>query len=175
MQKSVVLTITGTDRTGLVESLAKLIADSRGSWMESRMCSLGGKFAGILRILVPEPGEETLIRSIENLKSEGLSVVIYPDRTLKETASQHTRTVSLSLVGQHRPGIIYQISSALAHQKVNVQELETECTSAPMSGEMIFRASATLEIPDTCRMSELRRELEEIGSELMVDISFSES
>ena len=41
MQKSVVLTITGTDRTGLVES-PKLIADSRGSWMESRMCSLVG-------------------------------------------------------------------------------------------------------------------------------------
>ena len=44
-----------------------------------------------------------------------------------------------------------------------------------MSGETIFKAIARLQIPETCVISELRRELEEIGSELMVEISFSET
>jgi len=169
MQKTLVMTIMGKDRTGLVESLAGLIAEHSGNWLESRMCRLGGEFAGILRASVPEDRAQVLIGSLEGLKSQGLTVTIRRDEPLPFVGP--TQTVTLSLVGQDRPGIIYQISAALAHQNINVEELETECSSAPMSGEMIFRAVAKLQIPETCAISELRKELEEIGSELMVEIS----
>jgi glycine cleavage system regulatory protein len=172
MQKILVMTVMGKDRTGLVESLARLIADCGGNWLESRMCRLGGEFAGILRASVPEDKEKDLIRSLQELKSAGLTVTIQQDEVLSFRGQ--TRTASLSLVGQDRPGIIYQLSAALAHQNINVEELETECSSAPMSGEMIFKASARLQIPETCDVSELRKDLEEIGSELMVDVSFTQ-
>jgi glycine cleavage system regulatory protein len=42
-----------------------------------------------------------------------------------------------------------------------------------MSGGTIFKAIAKLQIPETCDISALRKELEEIGSEMMVDISFT--
>jgi glycine cleavage system regulatory protein len=173
MQNPLVMTIIGRDRTGLVESLARLIADNGGNWLESRMCRLGGEFAGILRIHVPKDREQALIRALRALHSEGLNVIIRPDVAV--ALAGRIKTASLSLVGQDRPGIIYQISAALAHQNVNVDELETECSSAPMSGEMIFKAAARLQIPESCTIAELRRELEEIGSELMVDISFIET
>ena len=48
-----VMTIIGPDRTGLVESVARVVADHGGNWLESRMCRLGGDFAGILRIEIP--------------------------------------------------------------------------------------------------------------------------
>lgn len=172
MQKILVMTVMGKDRTGLVESLARLIADCGGNWLESRMCRLGGEFAGILRASVPEDKEKDLIHSLQGLKSAGLTVTIQQDEAL--LLRGQTRTASLSLVGQDRPGIIYQLSAALAHQNINVEELETECSSAPMSGEMIFKASARLQIPETCDVSELRKDLEEIGSELMVDVSFTQ-
>jgi len=171
MHKSLVMTVMGKDRTGLVESLARLIADSGGNWLESRMCRLGGDFAGILRATVPEEKEESLINALQGTRSLELNVIIRRDETTPPTGL--TRMATLNLVGQDRPGIIYQISSALAHQNVNFEELETECSSAPMSGEMIFRATARLQLPQTCAVSELKKELEELGSELMVDISFS--
>ena len=161
----------GRDRTGLVESLAHLIADSGGNWLESRMCRLGGEFAGILRAGAPENREQDMVRALQGLKSEGLTILIHEDEALPSQGL--TRTATLSLVGHDRPGIIYQISAALAHQNINVEELETECSSAPMSGEKMFNAIARLQIPETCNISELRRELEEVGSELMVDISFA--
>ena len=171
MGKILVMTVMGTDRTGLVESLARLIADAGGSWLESRMCRMGGEFAGILRASVPDEREKFLVSSLEALKAEGLMMVIQHD-TLPPSAGL-PQTATLSLVGHDRPGIIYHISAALAHQKVNFEELETECSSAPMSGEMIFRASARLQIPRECDISELQRELEELGSELMVEISLT--
>ena len=171
MQKTLVMTIVGKDHTGLVESLARLISGCGGNWLESRMCRLGGEFAGILRATAPEDSEQHLIQSLHSLQSKGLTVVVQRDEALPSAGL--TRTVTLSLVGHDRPGIIYQISAALAHQNINVEELETECSSAPMSGERIFRAMARLQIPENCTVPELRKELEEIGSELMVDITFA--
>jgi glycine cleavage system regulatory protein len=173
MQNPLILTLVGKDRTGLIRSLSQLIADNGGNWLESRMCRLGGEFAGIVRIHMPTDKEKTLTEALHSLRSEGLTASIHPDTTTHQTES--TKSASLSLVGQDHPGILYQISAALAHQNINVEELETECSSAPMSGEMIFTAIAKLQIPESCALKELRKELEEIGSELMVEISFTEA
>ena len=173
MQKLLVMTVIGGDRTGLVESLARLIADNHGSWLESRMCRLGGEFAGILRVEVPEDREQILTHALRGLQSEGLTVTIRSDE--KAVSTGRAKSASFTLVGQDRPGIIYQISSALARHNVNFEELESRQFSAAMSGEMIFTATARLQIPESCAIAELRRQLEEIGAELMVDISFTES
>jgi glycine cleavage system regulatory protein len=173
MQIHLVMTIIGKDRTGLIEALARLVADNGGNWLESRMCRLGGDFAGILRVQVPEENEKKLIEELRALHSGGLSVIVRSDEA--HPLAEPTKSASLSLIGQDRPGIIYQISSALANQNVNVEELESERFSAPMSGEMIFTAMARLQIPEGCAVTELRKELEAIGGELMVDISFTES
>jgi len=173
MQKPLVMTVIGKDRTGLVESLARLIADNGGNWLESRMCRLGGEFAGILRIHIPQEKEQALMQALRVLQSQGLRITVSTDETAY--SPDQTKSASLSLIGHDRPGIIYQISAALAHQNINVEELETECFSAPMSGEAIFTALARLQIPESCPITELRKELEKIGEELLVDISFTET
>jgi len=172
MPKQLVMTVIGKDRTGLVELLSRLIADHKGSWLESRMCRLGGEFAGILRFQVPSEMEQKLVQALEALKTEGLAVTVHPDATA--AVDSPGRGASLSLIGQERPGIIHQISSALARRGINLEELESECYSAPMSGERMFSAVARLQMPESCGIADLRNELEEIGGELMVDISFTE-
>ena len=169
MQNLLVLTVIGKDRTGLIRSLSQNIADHGGNWLESRMCRLGGEFAGILRIHIPKDKEPSLFEALRALQADGLSITIRADET--EQAPGATKSASLSLIGHDRPGILYHISAALARQSINVEELETECTSAPMSGETIFKATARLQIPESCSLLELHKELEEIGSELMVEIS----
>jgi glycine cleavage system regulatory protein len=69
---------------------------------------------------------------------------------------------------------VRQISHALACQQVNVEELQTECVSAPMSGETLFKAQARLRLPEGCDAAGLRRELEKIASDLLVDVAFAE-
>ena len=57
MSTTLVLTVIGTDRPGLVESIAAVVAAHGGNWLESRMARLGGQFAGIVRIEVPRERE----------------------------------------------------------------------------------------------------------------------
>ena len=58
-----------------------------------------------------------------------------------------TQRVRLDLVGTDRPGIVQQISRVIAACGVNVEEIETTAESAPMSGETLFKATASLQVP----------------------------
>lgn len=173
MQVPLVMTVIGKDRPGLVESVARIVADYEGNWLESRMCRLGGEFAGILRIHVAGEREGEMTQALEGLQAHGLSVVVRPDHAGEVAPGD--RLASLEIVGQDRPGIVRQISEALARQKVNVEELRTECRSAPMSGETLFVAQATLQIPESCNVAGLKQELEKIAADLLVDVSFYEA
>ena len=167
MQTQLVLTLIGQDRPGLVEALASTVADHGGNWLESRMCHLGGEFAGILRVELAAEREAALIAALGNLHAQGLQVVVRPDRLAAPAASAGA---TIEIVGQDRPGIVKQISKALAQHRVNVEDLHTERSSAPMSGEMLFQASITVALPPGCELSGLRRELEKIATDLMVEI-----
>jgi glycine cleavage system regulatory protein len=169
MQRSLVMTVIGEDRPGLVESVASLVAGHGGNWLESRMSRLGGQFAGIVQVAVPAEKEQPLTDALKKLSAKGLTVVVHPDRA---QAKSTARTISLlELVGQDRPGIVQQISRALAGFGVNVEEFESECSSAAMSGETLFKAKAKLSIPASCNVAELRRTLEKIAGDLIVEIS----
>ena len=170
MQQRLVMTVIGPDRPGLVDSVASLVAEHGGNWLESRMSRLGGQFAGILRVEVPEEKQQTLAAALESLQTKGLSVVVHPDRAEAAPAVQ-AQHVLLEIVGQDRPGIVREISHTLAEFGVNVEELHTECASAAMSGESLFKARARLSIPDSCNSSEMRRRLEKIAEDLIVDIN----
>ncbi len=171
MEVPLVMTIIGKDRTGLVESVADIVAAHGGNWLESRMCRLGGEFAGILRVLVPAGRQPDLMRALKALESRGLSVIVRADESHGTAAGKF---VLLELVGQDRPGIVREITRVLAGQGVNVEELSSECVSAPMSGEPLFKARVRLQLPAGCDSPALRAALEKIASDLMVDISLAD-
>ena len=170
MQISLVMTLISPDRTGLVESIARAVAAHGGNWLESRMCRLGGEFAGILRIDIPAEKKSPLLAALQ--KIQGLNVVVQPDP--KPSSAAPGRQTRLEIVGSDRPGIVREITSALARASVNVEEFSSEVASAPMSGETLFKASARLQLPEHCDLSSLKRDLEKIAADLLVDVSFAE-
>ena len=102
------------------------------------------------------------------LTSDGLTVVV---ESSGEAPAETFRTVRLELVGNNHPGIIRDISKVLAQNQVNIEELETGVSGAPMTGEQLFRARAELRLPAAVTTEWLRDRLEALGSELMVDIA----
>jgi len=171
MQIPVVMTILGRDRPGLVESVASIVASHGGNWLQSRMCRLGGEFAGILQIEVDSGQRGALEQDLAKLQAQGLTVTVCPTAGQAKADGKMAR---LELVGQDRPGIVREISRALATQGVNVEDLSTECSSAPMSGEALFTAKAKLLIPPSCPLPILRQELEKLAGNLLVDVSIEE-
>ena len=164
-----VITIIGADRPGLVESVAAVIEDHGGLWVESRMARLGGHFAGILRASVPNGEVEPTSSALQALGAGGLRVVVEVGEEDQNDLEGHL--MMLELVGADRPGIIRKVSEALAAREVNVEELETRCDGAPWSGDALFRATARLRAPVGLDVEKLRESLEAIANDLMVDIT----
>jgi|SRR5687767_13035021 len=171
MRRSLVLTVIGDDKPGIVEQLADQVLAAGGNWEESRMARLAGKFAGILRVSVDADRAEALTTKLTTT-DPALRVVV---EGAGDGAERPLRTLRLELVGNDHPGIIRDISRVLAQNGVNIEELETDITSAPMSGETLFRARASVRTPPSLTLEWLRSRLEALAGELMVDLTLDDS
>ena len=145
MQSSYIVSFIGDDRPGLVEQLSQVIERHGGNWHESRLSQLGGKFAGLVLVSLLAEGAAALEADLKALSSTGLSVRVTPSG--ESPATVGGRDITLRVVGPDRLGIVREISSALAQRAVNVVEMDSQVSSAPMSAEMLF--SARIELPCT--------------------------
>jgi glycine cleavage system regulatory protein len=167
MTTFLVLTIIADDKPGLVGKLSQVIADNGGNWMESSMSQLAGKFAGILRVNVPDAEADKLIAELNKL---GGTLKLVIEKVAYHPSDVAARTLKLHVVGNDRPGIIRDVSQILSRHSVNVEDLETECAPAPMSGDMLFKASALLRITNATDIDVLQSELEDLADDLIVDV-----
>ena len=167
---TLVLTVIGDDRAGLVDALAGPIADHGGNWDRSTMARLAGKFAGIVVVTLPDDaGRFARGPALPAFRHRVSSTCESP---LRPPTGRSTTTplLALHLIGQDRPGIIREVASALAQRDVSIEELETSTISAPMSAERLFEATASLRLPADVDLDALQLALEDIANELMVDL-----
>jgi glycine cleavage system regulatory protein len=170
MSQHLVLSFIGEDRPGLVERLSDTVSRHHGNWLESRMAHLADKFAGILTLSVPLEHQEDLTNALRNFEELGLHVTV-------EAANQSVlegSTLSLSVVGNDRPGIVKEVSQVLHSLMVNVKELTTSCEPAPMSSDMLFKTEMVLSVPKNLSLPELEAALENISSDLIVELSVNQ-
>lgn len=173
MPASLILTIVGPDRPGLVNLISERVTAFGGNWLESRMANLAGQFAGIVHLHVPESNAEPLIVAFRELEAQGLRIVA--TRGTEGVRGAGGRKMKLELVGQDRPGIVRDISHALASRGVSIDELVTDCVSGSMSGENLVRATAQLRVPVHVATTQLRDALESLANDLMVDLTLDDS
>ena len=96
MRTSLVLTIIGDDKPGIVEQLSDRILATGANWEESRMARLGGKFAGLLRVTVDRARADALAAELTRPEAGELTIVV------EQSGEQRTgwyRTVRLELLG----------------------------------------------------------------------------
>ncbi len=168
MTASLVVTVIGADRPGIVNQLSDVARRFGANWAGSRMASLAGQFAGIVHFEIAEREADALEGALRGLAASGLQVAIA--RGEAPAARGPERRIKLSLVGNDRPGIVRELSGALARRSVSIDELHTAIESAPMSAERLFRFDALVSVPASVADDDLRRELEALANELMVDL-----
>jgi len=166
MSKSLVITLIGDDRPGIVEAVSQIIVQHHGEWVESRMANLSGKFAGILRVVLPNEEFDAFRHNLET-GTAGLSLNI---EQAQDSDPAPGKCYKLELVGQDRPGIVHRIASALSEHGATVEEMESEIADASMSGERLFKAHITLCLPQQKSIDDLSDVLEDLANELIVDI-----
>ncbi len=168
METSFIVTFIGDDRPGLVEAVSAVIEQNQGSWLESRLSQLGGKFAGLVLVTLPSASGANLEKALKELATQGLSIRVTPTGPGSTIAS--SRQITLTVIGPDRLGIVREISRALASHDVNVIEMDSQVNSAPMSGEQLFEARIDAEVSQDSSLDDLSDALDEIANQMTLDI-----
>ncbi len=168
MRVSLVVTFTGPDRPGIVETLAKTVTLHQGNWEESRMAHLAGRFAGLFRIRVDEATADGLVAALQAL--DELTVTV--DRGVED--DERPCVLQLEVTGADHPGIVHKVTQVLTQHQLNISTLDTETRDAPMSGNLLFVARATLQGPGDVDLDQLQAALEQLADDLVVDVSLEE-
>jgi glycine cleavage system regulatory protein len=163
---SLILTVVGPDRPGLVRALSEAVAARGGSWLESRMVRLAGQFAGVVLVEAPD----ALLDDLRGLERQGLRIVVQGGVAGAAIVPAAQPRLALEVVGNDRPGIVRDVARVLADSGVNIEELTTGVASGSFSGETLFRATALVRAPNAAAVDAVREGLEQLGNELMVDI-----
>jgi len=173
MDKHWILSVLSDDRPGVIKQIAELVNRHGGNWLESRLTQLAGKFAGVIRVNVPEAAGADLAQALLSLKQRGINVQV---EDLQQTAqvNEPGRNATFSAIGPDRPGIVLEIAQALTEYNINIADLNTNCSSTPYSGEPLFTADGVLNVPQGTNLEQLSAQLEQIADALGIDISLEE-
>ncbi len=166
----VILTAIAKDRPGIVEEIAAVVTEHDANWVESSMLRLGGEFAGIVQLTVPEPNKEQLINGLMALRENGITIEYKLDQLAEEISG---RRAGIELTGLDHKGIVREITSMLAGLGISIDQFESSIFTASMAGEHMFHARAEIRLPDDVSLEQLQTEAEKIANDIMVDIELS--
>ena len=174
MTTTMVFTFVGADKPGLVEQLAQTVGKHGGNWLESRMSELAGQFAGIVQVAVSDEQQPALRAALSALSGRDLTIVVAVAEH-RGVDKDDGRNLRLSIIGNDRPGIVREVAAALAARQINVREMETTISSAPMSGAPMFEAVVRIQVPRTLDLAELNSQLDLVANALTLAIDLEES
>lgn len=161
------MTILGADRSGLVRSVAGIVAAHHANWLESRMARMAGQFAGILRVDCPTEHVEALSAALRELAGEGIQIHL-TQQPMPPSEDRHVWHIDV--IGNDRAGIVHELTQSIAHCGGNVEELITGLESAAMSGHPLFRATGVVSVPGVGGEEALREAIENLSDDLSVEI-----
>ena len=170
MRKHLVMTVSGADRTGIVEHVTGVVLNYDSNVEASRMSRLGGEFAILMLVSVPEAKSESLREAVRNLREQNFKVTTHLTDSDASAKFSDWIPYDVTVTGADHEGIIHQITRLLSERKVNIEAMDTEVIKAPMSGTPLFKMTALVLTPPDLNIAQWRQSLTVVGDEVGVDI-----
>lgn len=169
---TLVLTLVGDDRAGLVAEVAEVVANHHGNWERSELAELSGSFAGIVEVSVAADRADDLRGALDVL--DGLLAITVHESAGGSAEADPSRTLVLRVLGNDHPGIVREMSSVLRAHHVSIDRLTTETRDAAMSGGRLFEATVIARLPASVDPAAVTAEIERLATEIQVDLTLGD-
>jgi glycine cleavage system regulatory protein len=164
---TLVLTVVGDDRHGLVQAVADIVDAHGGNWENSELAELAGAFAGIVEVSVPAAREVELRAALAALEGM-LSVTVHASTAEAPPAS---RRLAIHVLGNDRAGIVREVSAAVAGHTLSIERMTTETKDAAMAGGRLFEATIVAAVPASADLDAVRGAIEALATDIQVDVA----
>lgn len=168
MKQHLAVSAIGSDRTGMVHELTRIVAECGGNISESRMANLGSEFAMLLLVSGNWHALAKLETELKRLAEAGsLSI------QLRRTEPRSTRTemvpYSIDVVCLDQAGIVSGLAGFLAGREIDIAEVSTRSYPAAHTGAPMFSVQMVVNIPSRIHIAHLREEFLEFCDSLNLD------
>jgi methionyl-tRNA formyltransferase len=170
---SIVATVMGADRPGIVRALSDRAQRHGANWTVSHMARITGEFAGMVHFDVPRDNATALADALRALESSGLKVAVATSQG-ENSAPAGWRGFDFEFVADDRVGIVADLTRVLADRGVSIERLNTETLTREGPAKSRFKVAAHLLVPAAVNMEALRAELGELARSLMADVQLGE-
>ena len=164
---TLILTVAGADRPGLVSAVADVVDSHGGNWENSQLAELAGTFAGVIEVSIADDRVDELRAALDALDGM-LSISV---RSGAAPAAPEAGRISLTVLGDDRPGIVREVSGVLSSHALSIEKMTTVTRDAAMAGGRLFESVVIAGIPASADLDALRADIERLTHDLQVDIT----
>lgn len=164
----VAVTALGADRPGIVAAVTGVLMRHGGNLEDTAMTNLGGHFAMMLVVEVPDGEGATALEQAlaDEVGALGLTVAVSPIAEVRAGVAEGA-PYAVSLYGADRPGIVHAVTQKLADHGANIVDLSTRIV-----GKNAYVLLLELSLPASADADALDGELQSLAKELGVEIHF---
>ncbi len=170
---SLIISAVGSDRPGIVSEISGVITSHGGNIEKSRMTRLGSDFTIIMLVTVDPKWEESLVVALQTIQELSITTkgteanTVIAGENCKDTAGENCQ---ISLSGADNEGIVKVLSKYLEEKSINIIEMDTHISQAPISGSPLFNLNAAVSIPGEIDERDIQSDLSQIAQDLGVEI-----
>ncbi len=165
---TLVLTVVGNDRAGLVAAVADIVDTHGGNWENSELAELSGAFAGIIEVSVPADRSDELREALTVL-DDLLTVAVHTGAPHAD--ADEPRLFAFEVLGNDAPGIVREISTTLSEHGLSIERMSSQTRDAAMAGGRLFEALIVARVPASVDVDAVQAALEELAAEIQVDVT----
>jgi glycine cleavage system transcriptional repressor len=168
MSQLIVISAIGTDRTGVVQDLTKVILSCGGNIEESRMTTLGSEFAMLLLV----SGNWATLNKLEqglNKLGNGKDLTVSIRQTDAKLPAGDRMPYAVDIVSLDQQGIVFNLANFFAARDVEIADVATRSYAAAHTGSPMFAVQMAINVPSTIHIAQLREEFLEICDRLNLD------
>lgn len=164
----IVISALGSDRTGLIFDLTRVVLDCAGNIHDSRMSALGSEFA----MLVLVSGNwHTLAKLEGELKklAEATGITISLRRTEQRAPRKDVVTYSVDVVCLDQQGIVHNLAGFFSARGIDIAELNTRSYAAAHTGAPMCSVQMMVHVSSKVHIAALREEFMDLCDQLNLD------
>jgi glycine cleavage system transcriptional repressor len=168
MSQLIVISAVGSDRTGVVHDLTKVILSCDGNIEESRMTTLGSEFAMLLLV----SGNWATLNKLEqglNKLGDSKKILISIRQTDAKPSSGDRMPYAVDIVSLDQQGIVFNLANFFATRDIEIADVATRSYAAAHTGSPMFAVQMAINVPSTVHVAQLREEFLEICDRLNLD------
>lgn len=168
--QTLVISVLGQDKPGIIDSLAKVVFSHQGNWTGSSFAHMSGMFTGFVAIQVPQEQQQALVdglNGITGLSVQSVEVALAP--------SSHKQVLHIDVMGNDRPGIVHALTQVLHRFNLNIMQFTSGVESAANWGSQMFKAHLEVAVTEDFDSDALQEALEALANEIVVDIGVGQT